>query len=89
MTLHCDCKADSLGVDVLIPEEKESVLLGAAMLGMAAARGGDLASVTAEMSSAVTRLSPDPGEQGYHEAKYRVFREMVRDQLKYRKIMAE
>ena len=76
-------------MDVLIPEEKESVLLGAAMLGMAASQDRDLASVTASLSSSVTRLRPDKAEAGYHEAKYRVFREMLRDQLKYRAIMEE
>ena len=77
-------------MDVLIPEEKESVLLGAGILGMAASRDtGDLASVTASLSSSVTRLRPDKAEASYHEAKYRVFREMLRDQLKYRAIMQE
>ena len=76
-------------MDVLIPEEKESVLLGAAMLGMAASQDGDLASVTASLSSSVTRLRPDKTEAGFHEAKYRVFREMLRDQIKYRTIMEE
>ena len=76
-------------MDVLIPEEKESVLLGAAMLGMAASQDRDLASVTASLSSSVTRLSPDKAEAGFHEAKYRVFREMLRDQIKYRTIMEE
>ena len=76
-------------MDVLIPEEKESVLLGAAMLGMAASQDRDLASVTASLSSSVTRLTPDKAEAGFHEAKYRVFREMLRDQIKYRTIMEE
>ena len=76
-------------MDVLIPEEKESVLLGAAMLGMAASQDGDLASVTASLSSSVTRMRPDKAEAAFHEAKYRVFREMLRDQIKYRTIMEE
>mgnify|MGYP001306566417 CR=1 FL=1 len=76
-------------MDVLIPEEKESVLLGAAMLGMAASQDRDLASVTASLSSSVTRLRPDKAEAGFQEAKYRVFREMLRDQIKYRTIMEE
>ena len=64
-------------------------MLGAAMLGMAASQDRDLASVTASLSSSVTRLSPDKAEAGFHQAKYRVFREMLRDQIKYRTIMEE
>ena len=41
------------------------------------------------MSSSVTVLRPDPRLASYHEAKYSVFREMVRDQTKYRDIMEQ
>ena len=50
---------------------------------------GRLEEVAAEMSSSVTVLRPDPRLASYHEAKYRVFREMVRDQTKYRDIMQQ
>ena len=41
------------------------------------------------MSSSVTVLRPDPRLASYHGAKYRVFREMVRDQTKYGDIMGQ
>ena len=106
-------QADVLGREVQVPQETESVLLGAAMLAMSAARwhdttwhdmwhdmtcdmwhdrgegDGHLEEVAAEMSSSVTVLRPDPRLASYHEAKYGVFREMVRDQTKYRDIMEQ
>ena len=87
-------QADVLGMSVIVPEEKESVLLGAAMLGMSAARakdqnGGCLVEVTKMMSMSSTQVSPCLDVKEYHEAKYKVFKEMIEDQLKYRKIMQQ
>ena len=82
-------QADILGMAVIVPEEKESVLLGAAMLGMSAASGGCLVEVTRNISMSSTQVSPCPEVEQYHEAKYKVFKEMIEDQLKYRKIMKQ
>ena len=75
-------------MQVMIPQEKESVLLGAAMLGMSASdSAGDLVSVTRSMSSSHTVVTPCADIKHYHDNKYRVFLQMMSDQLRYRDIM--
>ena len=64
------------------------MLLGAAMLAMAAADNTDLTRVVSSLSSSNTILRPSLGPvTQYHEAKYKVFKLMMEDQVKYRNIM--
>jgi ribulose kinase len=82
--------ADATGCRIVLPEEPEAVLLGAAMLGaVAAGLHPGLPEAMAAMSRAGEVLRPDPATRRYHEAKYAVFRRMQSDQLAYRRIMAE
>ena len=80
--------ADALGLPVALPAEPDAVLLGAAMLGATAA--GVHPSLDAAMG-AMTRLvrviEPDPEMTQFHEAKYRVYRRMIDDQIAYRTMM--
>jgi ribulose kinase len=82
--------ADATGCRLLLPREREAVLLGSAVLGAVAA--GEYPSVLEAMSamSATDRVvGAAGGEVGaYHERKYRVFRRMYDDQLAYRSLMA-
>ena len=81
-------QADVLNLELSIPQEKESVLLGAAMLAMAAAENTDLTKVVSSLASYSTIMSPSSGPvTQYHEAKYKVFKLMMEDQIKYRNIM--
>ena len=82
---HCDV----LGLPVVRPRESESVLLGAAMLGAAAASEGEstLLSVLARMGQPGDIHSPDRRLAAFHEKKYKVFKKMSEDQIKYRNIM--
>ncbi len=69
--------ADITGCRVIIPEEPEAVLLGAAILGAVAA--GEHASLSDGMrtmcrSGAVVK--PDRSTESYHEVKYEIFKEM-------------
>ena len=63
-------------------------MLGAAMLAMAAADNLDMTKVVSSLTSSNNILTPSSGPvMQYHEAKYRVFKLMMEDQIKYSKIM--
>jgi FGGY-family pentulose kinase len=82
--------ADAMGCTLVLPQEAEAVLLGAAVLGAVA--GGvqsDVQRAMAVMSRAGSVIAPATGGiRRYHEAKYAVFQRMYADQLAYRAIMA-
>ncbi len=81
--------ADATGCRIVLPEEPEAVLLGAAILGAVA--GGAYGSVQQGMA-AMTRagrvIEPDPTSAAFHDRKYKVFLRMTEDQLAYRALMA-
>ncbi|PGH57423.1 ribulokinase [Azospirillum palustre] len=81
--------ADATGCTLVLPEEPEAVLLGAAVLGAVA--GGafpDIAAGMAGMSRAGRRITPAEGPlRAYHDAKYAVFLRMHEDQMAYRALM--
>lgn len=81
--------ADATGCPVLVPDHKEPVLLGSAMLGACAA--GQFASLTdaaAAMSGKATQITPRCGPvTAYHDAKYAVFRKMQNDFMDYATLM--
>ena len=81
--------ADVSRCRLLLPREREAVLLGAAMLG-AVASGDvpDLVTAMAAMSRADRTIEPASGEvRAYHEQKHRVFHRMHEDQRAYRALM--
>ncbi|CAG0890712.1 unnamed protein product [Cyprideis torosa] len=78
--------ADVLKIPVVLPEETESVLLGAALLGVtASASEGDVAR---EMGRTGTVILPNVALAGYHDMKYKVFQRLGEDQLVYRSLMS-
>ncbi len=82
--------ADASGCRVVLPQEPEAVLLGAAILGGVA--GGlfpGIPDAMAAMSRAGTVIEPSPATRGYHDAKYAVFQRMHADQLAYRVLMTQ
>ena len=86
--LFLQTQADVLQMKIAVPQERESVLLGAAMLGMAASGdAGDLHQVVTQINIGADMVEPSSSQSAFHEAKYLVFREMIKDQLKYRNIM--
>jgi D-ribulokinase len=86
----CQIHADALGIPVAVPAEADGVLLGAAMLGGAAA--GTHRSLESAMRS-MTRLGrvvqPDRNSREFHDRKYRVYRRMIDDQCAYRTLMSD
>jgi FGGY-family pentulose kinase len=81
--------ADATGCRVVLPEESEAVLLGAAVL--AAVASGDEPSVLSamgHMNRAGEETLPAKGAVAdYHERKHRVFQRMYDDQMAYRALM--
>ena len=86
--LFLQTQADVLQMEIAVPQERESVLLGAAMLGMAASGDmGDLHQVVSRINIKAEMVQPSSSQSSFHDAKYLVFREMIKDQLKYNNIM--
>lgn len=81
--------ADATGCRVVLPEEDEAVLLGAAMLAaVASGATPDLVTAMRTMSRARTTLAPGGDDvRAFHEKKHRVFHRMHADQLAYRASM--
>lgn len=87
-TLFVETHAEACALPVLIPHEGEMVLVGSAMLaGCAAKQFPTLRSASQQMASKCEVVQSNENVRAYHERKYKVFRELVQDQLKYRKIM--
>lgn len=82
--------ADITGCRVVLPREPESVLLGSAMLG-AVASGEHMNLITAMSAMSASEMILEPKKDDtsqYHQAKYRVFRQLHDDQLAYRTLMS-
>lgn len=81
--------ADALGIPVLIPHTKQSVLLGSSMLGAAAASKEfpDLISAAVAMGGSADAFQPVKELKRFHDGKYAVFLKMQKNQLEYRSIM--
>jgi FGGY-family pentulose kinase len=81
--------ADATGCTLVLPQEPEAVLLGAAILGAVA--GGlqpDVQTAMAAMSRAGSVIAPAADAiRRYHDAKYAVFQRMYADQMAYRALM--
>ncbi len=82
--------ADACGCSLVLSQEPEAVLLGAAMLGAVA--GGlhpGIGEAMAAMSRAGSVIEPgDAAVRRFHDAKYAVFQRLYQDQLAYRGLMA-
>lgn len=80
--------SDICNIPVFIPNEPESVLLGAAILGASAARVfPDLDSAVRVMAGKPRMITPSAELKSFHNRKYTVFVKMLNDQLSYREIM--
>ncbi|XP_076909778.1 uncharacterized protein LOC143567195 [Bidens hawaiensis] len=84
--------ADIIGCPIILPRESESVLLGAAILGAVASKKHPTLRHAMKALNApgqVIHPSKDPRVKTYHDAKYRIFRDLYEQQLSHRSIMAE
>jgi ribulose kinase len=81
--------ADATGCRIVLPEETEAVLLGAAMLGATAAGlHPSLPEAMDAMSRSGRVIAPDPRARAWHDARYRIHLRMRADQLAYRAMEA-
>ncbi|XP_061389589.1 FGGY carbohydrate kinase domain-containing protein [Musca vetustissima] len=86
--LYVQNHADICQLPALIPDEQEMVLVGSAMLGACAAKVYDgLEAASDAMGGNGKMLIPQFGTKDYHERKYQVFLEMLKDQRKYKDLM--
>jgi FGGY-family pentulose kinase len=82
--------ADATGCRIMVPEEQEAVLLGAAILGaVASGHRPSVLDAMGKMARAGRTVRPDPDTAGFYDQKYRVMMRMHDDQLAYREIMSE
>lgn len=80
--------ADALDRPLVLPEEPEAVLLGAALLGAVAAGAyPDLPTAMRAMSRTGRRVSPDPAQRKRHQARHAVYLRQLADQRVYRELM--
>ena len=81
--------ADIAGCRIVLAQEPEAVLLGAAILGAVAGGAyGSLLEAMSAMSRAGQTIAPSGGGIAqYHNAKHAVFRRMYDDQLAYRRLL--
>jgi len=81
--------ADASGCRIVLPKEKEAVLLGSAMLGACAAgEHPDLASAMRDMAAVGEIIEPQSDLKGFHDQKYAVFEKMYQDQCDYAELMS-
>ncbi len=83
--------ADVTGMRIVLPREREAVLLGSAMLGaVASSHFPSLLEAMRKMGGVEREIVPAGGALArYHEAKHRVFLRMYEDQRAYREAMAQ
>jgi len=86
--LFVQMTADILNKPVVISDEQESVLVGAALLGMCASERKSLTEILEIVHCGGTVYEPDVGSQPYHCKKYLVFKRMCKNQLAYTEMMS-
>ena len=80
--------ANATGCRLLIPQEPESVLLGAAMLGAVAAGAvNNIEQAMSAMSKPGIIIEPQKDTVRFHKAKYKVFQRLYDDQIAYQSMM--
>lgn len=83
--IFVETHAEACALPVLVPDESEMVLVGSAMLAAHAAKiFPTLESASKGMASKCNVIYPNAKVRSYHERKYKVFRQMVEDQQKYK-----
>lgn len=87
--LFVQIQADAMGLPVLKPHEKDSVLIGSAILGACASQYfKDVQDAITNMGGTADVIRPNAVSKAYHDKKYQVFQRMFQDQLKYRTFMS-
>ncbi|XP_069365736.1 FGGY carbohydrate kinase domain-containing protein [Maniola hyperantus] len=86
--LFIQIQADSVGLPILQPHEKDSVLVGSAILGANASRHfNSVQAAVQSMGGTADVVHANPNVKSFHDKKYEVFLKMFQDQVVYRNIM--
>lgn len=81
--------ADATGCTIRLPKEPEAVLLGSAVLAATAAGlYPDIYHAMQAMSGSGEVIQPQPETAAYHKAKYSIFQDLYREQMRRRTAMA-
>jgi FGGY-family pentulose kinase len=82
--------ADATGCKIILPQEPEAVLLGSAVLAATAAGlYPDIYAAMQNMNRAGTVVKPRRETQKYHKAKYKIFKDLYKEQKRRREAMAK
>ena len=86
--LFIEAHAEACDLPILVPGEAETVLVGSAILGAYAAKVYPTLEIASkEMGSKSQVIWPRDENREFHQRKYKVFRQLLDDQLKYQNIM--
>lgn len=86
--MFVEAHAEACNLPILVPNESEMVLVGAAMLAACGAKVyPDLQTASKEMGSKSEVIWPHEEYREYFNRKYKVFRQMIKDQKNYKNIM--
>nr|ATG70953.1 FGGY family of carbohydrate kinase [Thuja plicata] len=91
-SLYIQEHADIIGFPVILPRERESVLLGAAILGAVSAKNYNTLQDAMKALNAPGQVfypSQDPKVKKYHDAKYRIFRALYEQQVSFRSMISD
>ncbi|KAG6448297.1 FGGY carbohydrate kinase domain-containing protein isoform X2 [Manduca sexta] len=86
--LFVQTQADVVNMPILMPREKDSVLVGSAILGACASKYfNTVHDAIVNMGGIADVIHPMENTKSFHKKKYRVFLKMFQDQMKYRTLM--
>lgn len=86
--LFVQIQADTTGLPIMKPHEKDSVLVGAAILGACASKYfKNMEEAIQNMGGKADVIKPNLNIKSFHDKKYSVFLKMFQDQLVYRSLM--
>ncbi|XP_022120416.2 FGGY carbohydrate kinase domain-containing protein [Pieris rapae] len=86
--LFIQIQADAVGLPILKPLEKESVLVGSAILGACASQYfNNIQTAIQNMGGKSHVIQPSLSIKSFHDKKFKVFIQLFQDQIKYRNIM--
>eukprot|EP00053_Salpingoeca_punica_P019872 m.203924 g.203924 ORF g.203924 m.203924 type:complete len:563 (-) comp17740_c2_seq1:4332-6020(-) len=88
-SLYVQAHANATGMNVVLREETETVLLGAAMLGSCPHIYPNIPAAMDAMGSRGRVVPPQLDIQPFYDQKFKVLMQMYEDQRRYRQIMSE
>ncbi|XP_061549455.1 FGGY carbohydrate kinase domain-containing protein isoform X4 [Phycodurus eques] len=87
-SLFVQTHANATGLPVVLPQQTEAVLVGAAVLGACASQDhGTIQEAMAKMAKVGKVIEPDCSLRSFYQRKYKVFRRLVDHQREYQDLM--